>query len=216
VGEIVQVQKARDRVVIGIPAGDDVKTGFAHDLAYMIGSTSLARPDIELHLHTYKSTLIPSSRHNLVLQAAAVEAKHLLFVDSDMRFPPDALLRLLSHKQPIVAANYATRRAPVQTVAERDGKRLVLAPDASGLIEVDWVGTGLMLVDMDVFKTLPAPWFHLMYHPEESSYSGEDVWFCRHARAHGIRVLVDQDLSHQVGHVGEFVYRHEHVRAVNT
>jgi hypothetical protein len=36
-------------------------------------------------------------------------ASHILFLDSDMTFPPDTLQRLLDHKVPIVGADYVKR-----------------------------------------------------------------------------------------------------------
>jgi hypothetical protein len=204
------VQGPKQRVLLGIPAGDEVKTHFAYDLATMIGATVATAPDIEIHMNFTMGTILPMSRQTLVAQALAVDATHLLFLDSDMRFPSNTIIQLLSRKEPIVGALYPMRKHPIRTVAKKDGEYVYVEPGATGLLEVDWLGTGVMLVDMDVFKALTPPWFHLMYHEDQATFSGEDIWFCHHARAAGLRILVDQDLSHHVHHVGSFEYKMEH------
>ena len=47
-----------------------------------------------------------------LMHALAVDATHILWLDSDMRFPADTLGRLLARNRDIVGANYCARRFP--------------------------------------------------------------------------------------------------------
>jgi hypothetical protein len=162
-------------------------------------------------LHQNRGTIIPQQRHTLVMSAREANASHILWIDSDMRFPPDALLQLLAHGKPIVAANYSTRRIPILPTAEhRDKGYLFTPPDASGLEEVTHCGMGLMLVEMGVFEAVLKPWFSIGYSPRDAEYSGEDFFFCKRAKEAGFPTLIDQDLSKQVRHAGSIEYRAEH------
>jgi hypothetical protein len=84
----------------------------------------------------------------------------------------------------------------------------------TGLLEVDLVGLGVALIDTDVFRNLPQPWFMFMYHPETDDYTGEDFFFSHHVRNAGLKILVDQDLSYEIKHVGDTEFRHDMANAL--
>lgn len=193
------------KIAVLIPSGDQVSTGFAYDLARLFGSNS------GLTIFNVRGSIIPQQRATLANAALEAGATHCLWVDSDMRFPPDALRRLLLHNEPIVAANYPTRRAPILPTAEhKELGSLFDHPEATGLTEVSHCGMGLMLVDSNVFRTIGEPYFALGFNPSDKSYVGEDFFFCQKARKNGYKILIDQDLSREVRHVGEAEYRMEH------
>lgn len=199
------------RVAISVPTGDQVAAGFSYDLARMMAATASQRKDIELRLHYARSTILPEGRRDLVRMALEAECTHILFLDSDMRFPKDTLVRLLAHRDPVVAANYTKRRFPNLPVARTpEGAPLFVEEGASGLAPASMIGMGVMLVDLDVFRRLPEPWFQVAYLGDTGEYMGEDVYFCALLREHGLTVLADLALSHDVGHLGELEYRSEH------
>lgn len=200
------------RVAICVPCQDTVSAGFAADLAMLAGAIPV---DITWKLFQVRGTYVHQQRTTLVGLAEQWAATHILWLDADMRFPADTLTRLLAHDAPIVAANYITRRAPYRPVAEhREQGVLFTPPEASGLVEVTYCGMGVMLVDTDVFRTVPGPWFPIGYNPKSATYSGEDVNFCRKAIEHGFPILVDQDLSQSVRHVGEIELAPKHAPPV--
>ncbi len=126
------------------------------------------------------------------------EGDWVLFVDSDQIFAPDALMRLLAHRQPIVGALIAGRHSPFPLACGRQGRPLPYheAPE-SGLLTVEYVGTGFVLIRSHVFHELPEPWFTVgQIDPEKS---GEDTYFCRQAREAGISIAVDCGV--RVGHL---------------
>lgn len=197
------------RIAIVLPCQDQVDAGFALDLSRLIQHTTAMRPDIVLTVIQNRGTIIPQQRHTLVLAAQEFRATHLLWLDSDMRFPKDTLFRLLSHDEPIVAANYSRRRHPVLPTAEHSELGyLFTTPDATGLEMVTQCGMGVMLTQMAVFTTVPQPWFQLGW--SDGAYVGEDFFFCRRAKASGFPTLIDQDVSQEVRHVGSLEYRAEH------
>lgn len=193
------------KVAVCIPCQDQVSAGFSYDLARLFGSNS------GLMIFQVKGTIIPMQRATLANAAMEAGATHCLWVDSDMRFPPDALRRLLQHNEPIVAANYPTRRPPILPTAEhKEHGSLFDHPEATGLIEVSHCGMGLMLVDTNVFRTIGEPYFALGFNPIEKAYVGEDFFFCKRAREKGHKILIDQDLSKEVRHIGEIEYESHH------
>lgn len=200
-------------VTICIPCQDEVKAMFAHDLRRLI-----VPAEIEVRQLFVQGTLIADSRQTLVDNAMKDEPTHLLWLDSDMRFPADTLIRLLAHNLPVVAANYVTRRPPIKPVA-----MMSLSPtervdcfslkDSTGLQQVAHVGMGVMLTETWMFREWPKPWFLVEYIEKKGHSLGEDVFFCNYCTAMNVPVYVDHDLSKEVFHIGSMEFHHAHVSA---
>lgn len=186
-------------------------------LVTMVAYTQQHMPGIRLMFVQERGTILASMRSYLAEDAVKKGATHILWVDADMVFPADALIRLLKHKKPIVAANYSQRRAPCEPVAKQmDGKHWLYTDHMStGLEAAIACGMGLMLTETGVFVGLPRPWFDcgevdIVEKTGKPGLIGEDFWFCYAANAQlGVHPYIDHDLSKQVGHVGEYIYTFE-------
>lgn len=192
------------RLAIAVPANDHVSAIFANDLALMYAETRASVPAVTLA--TMVGTFVHQARERLLDDVVNLwGATHVLWLDSDMTFPADAALRLLKHDVDVVAANYVTRVPPSRPTAVRDGQ-FISSRNATGLEEVDAVGMGVFLMRADVVDLMPRPRFWYST-PTET----EDVYFCRLLRKAGHKILIDHDLSKQVGHVGTHTYREARV-----
>jgi len=82
----------------------------------------------------------------------------------------------------------------------------------TGLLEVTSCGFGLMLIDMRVFDALgDAPWFQFTPMPPDFvKTETEDVFFCRKVREKGMPIVIDQDLSKLIAHIGDWEYTNKH------
>jgi hypothetical protein len=143
------------------------------------------------------------------------DCSHILFIDSDMRFPQDMIGRLLKHDLDIVATNCARRRMPTGPTAQlykENGERELVwtMPESTGLQEVGSVGMGVMLIKANVFKALAEPWFETPWRHDKRGYIGEDVYFCQKAAAAGFKIWIDHDVSKEIGHIGTFEFKHDH------
>lgn len=120
----------------------------------------------------------------------------LLWIDGDMIFPDDALLRLMEHDKDIVGANYRIRTPPFGFAGHYlDGSdRHLMEP---GLHQMGHLPTGLMLTRFDIYRKLSYPWFR----PGLNNESRDDVYFCQYARSNGYEVWCDHDLTKQVQHI---------------
>jgi hypothetical protein len=129
--------------------------------------------------------------------------RHVFFVDDDVIMPPEACLRLLENNLPIVSGLYYRRNVPIAPVAIRlsvdeKGQQVstwVTEFQDGALFECDLVGAGCLLINTDVFRKMPAPWFEWLCDrkdlPKGEQFS-EDFSFCRKAkRTHGYKIVVD-------------------------
>lgn len=141
------------------------------------------------------------------------DVQKVLFIDDDMLVPPDGLLRLLAHNEPLIGGLYFGRQPPHLPVAYRfveDGQWIPVTNYARGLQVVDAIGFGFMLVDVKVLKQMERPWF------EFSDKMGEDMYFCEQAKKLGYTVLMDGDVICRhltTTEVGPEHYEHFHSKS---
>lgn len=197
------------------------------DLAGLVGfCTAMVYDGVIGNLMTKlkSGTYVHDARQQLAEEVLNEGADYILWLDADMRFPPDLLIRLLKRSEPFVGTNYSTRTGiPEYTALKRitssgDGpsKRCVTGPDSTGLEEVQAVGMGAALVHASVFRALhdphgpDGPWFWYRWLDELDQQMGEDVYFCELVRDAGFAVYVDHDVSKDVAHVGDFSFKLEH------
>jgi hypothetical protein len=150
-------------------------------------------------------------RNNVVRAALDQGAEWLLFVDDDMAFPQDILMRLLAWDQPIVASLYVGRMAPHYPIAytqivEVEGVEVYVPVDltrtpTTGLVEVVGAGTGGMLIRSEVFHALERDYGHEWF--THTTAKSEDLMFCDRAIAAGFPVHLD--LEARMGHIAPSV-----------
>lgn len=199
------------KVGICIPARGQVEVGTAFDLAALVNYTN-KNSKVEINLYTSMGTLIFDQRNNMVQSALDDGCTHILFIDADMRFPKDSLLRLLKHNKAIVGVNATTRSEPVKPTAKtlevKDDHVIwhpVFSKGKNGIEAIDGIGCGVMLIDAVVFKDLEKPWFYFEQLPQ-GKILGEDIYFCIKSADIGFKTYVDHELSQEIKHIGSYQY----------
>jgi hypothetical protein len=194
------------RLVIGGPARDSVPIGFAVDLAALYATTVQSGRWSSVTLGFEIATYVHCGREAVLAGALARQATQLLWLDTDMRFPPETAVRLAAHQQPFVGCNCVLRDPRLLCTAQRDGQRIVTGPTSHGLEAVDGLGLAVVLMDTDIVADLPRPWFTHGRTPDGVDI-GEDLMFCQALRRAGYTIQIDHDLSQDIGHVGQHTYR---------
>lgn len=218
-------------LAVCVPSHDNCTALFAYDLANMMGVLGVAvgQEKIEnVSIFTSVGTYIHSARQQLIEMAINAGADYILWLDSDMRFPSNAVFRLLSHNVDLVGINYSTRGVPpVYTAIKTTGidngtgiaEKVETTADKTGLEEASAIGFGCCLMRTEWLHRLhdpygeKGPWFFFEWNPEHKGMVGEDVYFCRLAREVGATVYVDHDLSKECAHIGQLEYKLDHVWA---
>lgn len=146
------------------------------------------------------NTGVARSRNTLVKLAEDAGARLLLMCDSDtFPLPPEG--GLVHMWKAMTDTGAAVVGAAVVT---RNGKRMNCEPAQPGEIYPGEVGTGYMLIDLWKLRDLPRPWFVHKDTPDGLKVEcGEDIYFCRHAKAHGHSVIVHFALP--MGHADQSV-----------
>lgn len=146
-----------------------------------------------------KSCYVEDNRNGCIEYALAMQIPFdwVLWIDSDMIFPGDALVRLMAHDKDIVGAHYRQRTPPFKHVGiYKDRAADLMAP---GLHEMVQMPTGLLLTRFEIYRQMGYPWFKPGMHNEPR----DDIYFCRRATEMGYRIWCDHDLTKEVVHITE-------------
>lgn len=158
-------------------------------------------------------SLISRARNTLVARFLTSSASHLLFVDSDIGFGADAVLRLLGHGREVIGGLYRSKRLDreewvAEFTARPDGT--LRSEPATGAVEVSMIGTGFLMIRRDVLTRMAEAMPGTRYRTEEGiahalfdtavepgteagpgRYLSEDYLFCLRWRAMGGTVWCD-------------------------
>lgn len=172
--------------------------------------------EIDFHiLVAERGYTIGENRNYCVVQAQRNGSDYLFFVDDDMVFLPNTLEELLAHKKDVVGVNSYSRCLPLSSTVglmDKDGK--YMHPDhhtewemriPEKLFKAYFVGAGIMLIDMKVFKKLERPYFIFTTDENGQVVNGEDGHFCDLVKKAGMEVWCDPEIY--VEHLGEFAYK---------
>lgn len=162
-----------------------------------------------------KSTSINDGLH----KAFQMGAEWFFLMDVDQLFPQDTIPRLMDtakkHEAGVVSVLYHIGRAPYAPVAgwtKKEGETTAFVNRrgqdwkenycslGKGVVEVDWAGSGGLLIRRDVLEAVGWPYFQDIWDEGVSRrIMGHDVNFCLRAKEKGFKVVVDTDVCSDHG-----------------
>ena len=204
------------KTLIVVPCMDQVPARFAQALAML-------QKDGECAVAFQIGSLIYDSRNALAKKAIQMAADFVLWLDSDMVFPPDTLQRMMKTMKErgidILTGLYYRRVPPYSPVIF---DKLEIREDGIGadwtnfvdvpkeLFKVGGCGFGCVLMRTDVLMSVAATNGGRMFDPYTGL--GEDLALCWRARKAGYEIWCDPELS--LGHVGNVVITHDYYDAL--
>lgn len=198
-------------VLIAVPAMEMVNAEFAQHLA--MAAANLVANGIRVNCAFNIGSVITIARRNLTDIFLNSDFDYIWWVDSDMKFPVDAPIRLLSRQKDIVGANYRRRRFPNATFTGMKGQpgnyvEFVTNDNSPDMELIDVLPHGCVLVHRRVYENMSQPHYLQEFLPELNVELGEDIYFCRKAQEHGFEIWCDQSLSKEISHIGIFHFNY--------
>lgn len=202
------------KVGVLVPSAGMWEMEFGRALVSLFAHTLHWRPDpalgcerMSVNLYCLSGSMLVTNRQKLIAQALKDNCTHILFIDDDMVFPKDALIRLLSSGKPAIGGNYTTRSFPVNWVGQGFDGKPISSKKKHGLQKVQYLGCGMLMVRRSVLEKLSVPLFMMEWIPDIPGFCGEDVYFCAKIQKEAEEdIWVDHDLSKQLRHVGKLQY----------
>ena len=196
--------------MIAMPCYDSVKVSTMISLIKLV--QQLGKSGIQVSINTMKSPLIHQARNYLTSVFLTTDFTHLLFVDSDVEFEPEAVLRMLVAKKDVICTPYRVKSMDVNQKMYTVELKKDAPLEPGDLIEITAGPTGIMLIHRDVFKKIiekfpelkiknsvfpqPGPDHEYYYNFFEFTFNegyaaGEDVSFCKLVQKTGFKLYAN-------------------------
>ena len=214
---------AGKKLMIGLPAYDH-KVGVKMAISLMQLGQKLMEHGIDVQVNSLCGCSVVSRARNIIAhQFMKSDCDNLMFIDADMTFDAESVIRLMcwNQEKAIVAGAYEARKEGKVYIVSLDGGHGVNGPqgkvtmDEAGLVRAYRVATGFMMIQRRVFDVLKAAhpelehkdtntdermyaYFDFKVTPD--GYLGEDFLFCDRARDQGLDIWLDPTIK--LGHMG--------------
>lgn len=197
-----------------------------------LGLFNLGKALVRNNIHHGLLTLTNSS---LITQARSkianffinnTEHEYLFFLDSDIGFNPDDVLKLMTHQIPIVSGAY-----PMKIIPERYCVDVIQPEERHGdLLKINGNGMGFVLIHRQVFLDIAKHYPNLKYVPSnyhsdtphspeemnnsfhffaeqqsENGFMSEDKSFFHRAKQVGYNIFLDTSI--RLNHTGYHIYQ---------
>lgn len=189
----------------------------------------LMKYGIKFRITTLRNeSLISRARNILTAMFLESDCTHMLFIDADIEFDPDSVLRALAYDKDILAGAYPKKALPIQYAInfkflDKDKKKIRIEHGAAEILDAS---TGFFLVKRRVYlKLIEAhPELHYkndsnlhvntskycyalydtMLDSKDNRYLSEDYTFCRRWQKLGGEIWLD--LNTKLNHVGSYTF----------
>jgi hypothetical protein len=173
----------------------------------------------------YGNAAVDDARNRLVTNAIADGFDEILWIDSDIVFPVDAVAHIRSLKLPIVSGIYTKKGVAELSCALKPTTKKVVFGAGGSVFEVKYAPTGFLYTRAEVYEAVRAfhrlPVCNVPAHPvipyflplvtgnEDGSwnYLSEDFSFCQRASDAGYKIMADSRI--RLLHVGAYSYSWE-------
>ena len=216
-------------IFIAMPCYDSVKISTMLSIFQLV--QHFGQSKIQVGINTMKSPLIHQARNYLTSVFLTTQYTHLLFIDSDVEFGPEAGMRMLVSDKDIICTPYRAKNEnvskPFYTVKFPNPKNIPILP--GGIVEIEAGPTGLMLIHRKVFEKImknrpdlkiknpvqeglvSTDKSHSFYYNffdfafEDGYTMGEDVSFCKLARKNGFKLHAN--IESPTAHHGSYAWK---------
>ena len=164
----------------------------------------------------WNESLVTRARNEMTAKFLKSEYSHMMWLDADIQFEPDDVGKLWEMNADIGVGVYAMKKRNKQWFAAWKNGALVKDLDQfKEPIEVDYAGTGFMMIRRNVIEKLASsqPSYEgpdgrvpalYMTPVHNDGFESEDYHFCRIAREAGFKVMMDPSV--RLKHWGQYAY----------
>ena len=200
------------KIYIAMACYDSVKINTMLSVTRLV--KEFTKAGLEWQIETVKSPYVSKARNALKALFLRSKYDYLLFIDADVEFNPEAVIRMLVTKKDIILTPYRVKFPQDVNIAKYsvsfpDDKNVNILP--GDLVEISEGPAGLMLIHRKVFEFLMDSCPRLkIKHPfqkesdpylynfwdttfdmDNGLWRGEDISFCRLASDYGFKIYAN-------------------------
>ena len=159
----------------------------------------------------WNESLVHRARMGMTKEFLESDFSHMMWLDADIDFTPDDVISLWNMDADIAVGVYRMKTEESMFAAWVDGELIDDLDQFDEPIEVDYAGTGFMLIKRECLEALARKVPHYENEVEEipalyqtpirhGTLLSEDYFFCELARDNGYKVMMDPSV--RLGHWG--------------
>lgn len=148
---------------------------------------------LELHLSHSTSELV-QARNQLIQDFLNSDSSHLLMIDSDLGWPPEAILKLIQKDLDIIGGCYPSRNDKIfrfRPILQENGSLVF----NNSFLEMEAIPAGFLLIKRQVIEKAIAEQPLFRTGIMNGQFWGEDYYFCKALRKSGFKILADPTLQ---------------------
>lgn len=165
----------------------------------------------------WNESLVHRARNEMTATFLRSSHSHMMWLDADIDFSPEDVAALWNLQADIGVAFYSMKKEGLPLAAWHKGKLVDLKECPAEPFEVDYAGTGFMMISRAVVErlaadapkyTAPQGEVAAVYNTpvHDGIFESEDYFFCRKAREAGFKIVGIPSV--RLGHWGQFRYAH--------
>jgi hypothetical protein len=194
-------------------------------ISYMKFSNLASQLGLRFSLDTVMNeSIITRARNNLVAKfLTKPDSTHLMFIDADIGWEPESILKLLATNADVVCGAYPIKGLPITYALNRFPNGRII----DSMLEVSTAATGFMMIKRHVIEKLVQLFPEKKYNDacnlgadveknmyalfdtmidEKGNYLTEDWTFCKHViEKLNIPIWINTDIT--LNHTGTFVFK---------
>ena len=219
----MQQKEQAPKIYIAMACYDSVKINTMLSVTKL--AKELTKAGLEWQIETVKSPYVSKARNTLTALFLRSKYDYLLFIDADVEFEPEAIIRMLVAKKDIILTPYRVKfphdvNLVKYSINFPDDNNVPILP--GDMVEIEEGPAGLMLIHKKVFeflmdsctrlkinhinKKISDPYLYnfwdTTFDMDRGLWRGEDISFCRLARDYGFKIYAN--IKSKITHHGTY------------
>lgn len=175
-------------------------------------------------------SLITRARNRLVYHFLNSDCTHLIFIDSDITFLPKSIIYMINSNKNVIGGCYPKKQINIEKMIKQKNdqkdENMIFATSndyvLSGLQntkddmrEVDYIGTGFLMIKKEVFINLEVDSYYCDICKDKvyeyfktgiykNTYLSEDYFFCKMLKDKGYKIFTNIKIP--LNHTGQITY----------
>ena len=194
----------KGKILIAVPTFENIKPQCFKSIF------GLTNPkNFNLYFDYVKGYDCARARNEIAKLAIKHNFDYVLMIDSDVSVPKETVNKLLDCKTDVALGWYYKKRTKTDETIIFDfgkdftGKNMIYGEtlyEREDPFEIKGGGLGISLVNVNVFRKMPYPYFKYVIYDNDTILS-EDLYFCNEARKYGMQIKCNPSVKG--GHINE-------------
>ena len=194
----------KGKILIAVPTFENIKPQCFKSIF------GLTNPkNFNLYFDYVKGYDCARARNEIAKLAIKHNFDYVLMIDSDVSVPKETVNKLLDCKTDVALGWYYKKRTKTDETVIFDfgkdftGKNMIYGKtlyEREDPFEIKGGGLGISLVNVNVFRKMPYPYFKYVIYDNDTILS-EDLYFCNEARKYGMQIKCNPSVKG--GHINE-------------